>query len=446
MMKIIGNATVLTFGPNHAVIDDGAVAYDENKIHAVGTTQDVRQAFPKAKIRKVDGRVVTPGLINAHMHLYSTFARGITLKDAAPENFPQILERLWWRLDRAIKVEDLELTALIPLMEAARSGVTTLIDHHASPHALGGSLDILKKAFRKCGLRGCLSYEVSDRDGASRRDAGLEENANFIRGLRLENEPDIAGMIGLHASFTLEDSTLARAAELMKGLKCGVHIHCAEDKSDLEDARKRGFRSVVDRLHRAGLSGQDSIFAHCVHVDASDIQTLALTRTNVVHNPRSNMNNAVGCANIEAMLKEKIPVALGTDGMSSSPMADFTTASLLHKHQGKDPRKAYDEVWRMFTRKNPALAGNIFKTPLGTIEEGAGSDLVVWDYFPPTPITAANSLGHMLFGLSNARVAETICRGHTIFEDGKYAFLGDGEEMELNARARELAQKLWDRF
>ncbi|MFZ2957033.1 MAG: putative aminohydrolase SsnA [Candidatus Ozemobacteraceae bacterium] len=446
MMKIIGNATVLTFGTNHTVIEDGAVAYDEGKIHAVGTTEEVHHRFPKAKMHKVAGRVVTPGLINAHMHLYSTFARGIALKDPSPENFTQILERLWWRLDRALKIEDLELTALIPLIEAARSGVTTLIDHHASPHALAGSLDILKRAFRKCGLRGCLSYEVSDRDGASRRDAGLEENANFIRGLKLANEPDIAGMIGLHASFTLEDGTLARAAELMKGLKCGVHIHCGEDKADLEDARKRGFRSVVDRLHRAGLTGQDSIFAHCVHVDASDIQTLALTRTNVVHNPRSNMNNAVGCANVELMLREKVPVALGTDGMSSSPMADFTTANILHKHHGKDPRKAYDEVWRMFVRKNPALASNLFKTPLGTIEEGAGSDLVIWDYLPPTPITAANSLGHLLFGISNARVFETICRGHTIFEDGKLTFLADGEEAEICAKARGLAKDLWERF
>ncbi len=445
-MRIVGHATVFTFGSDHKVIEDGAVAYDDHKIHAVGTTEEVKKRFPKAKVKNAQGRVVTPGLINAHMHLYSTFARGISLKDPSPENFVQILERLWWRLDKALRPEDLYLTAMTPLIEAARSGVTTLIDHHASPHALGGSLDMLRFAFRKAGLRGCLCYEVSDRDGASRRDAGLEENANFVRGIKLDSEPDIAALIGLHASFTLEDSTLARASEISKALKTGVHIHVAEDRADLEDARKRGFRSVVDRLHRFNLTGPDSIFAHCVHVDQLDIQTLALTRTNVVHNPRSNMNNAVGCANLEEMMKEKVHVSIGTDGMSASPMPDFALANILHKHQAKDPRKIYPEIWKIITQNNPALASNIFKQPLGTLEEDAGSDLVVWEYYPPTPVNAGNTLGHILFGLTGAIVNTTICRGKTVFEEGKFSFLGDGEEAELAAKSRELAQNLWERF
>ncbi|HNV69923.1 MAG TPA: putative aminohydrolase SsnA [Candidatus Ozemobacteraceae bacterium] len=445
-MKIIGHGTILTFGSDHRVIQDGAVAYDDERIHAVGTTEEIKKRFSKAKVRNVHGRVITPGLVNAHMHLYSTFARGMALKDEAPENFVQILERLWWRLDRALTLEDLELTAMIPLLQAVRSGVTTLVDHHASPHALAGSLDILKKAFRRVGVRGCLCYEVSDRDGASRRDAGLEENANFIRGIKLGDTNDIAGMIGLHASFTLEDTTLARAAELAKALKVGVHIHVAEDKSDVEDAKRRGFRSPVDRLHRAGLTGPDSIFAHCVHADSLDIQTLALTRTNVIHNPRSNMNNAVGCAKIEDMIKERVPVAFGTDGMSPSPLPDLYTASLIHKHQAGDPRKGWSYLWKMFSQNTPAVASTVLRTPLGLLEAGAGSDIVVWDYIPPTPISDGNTLGHFLFGLSEARVNTTICQGKTLFEDNKLTFLDDSEEIELHAKARELAQALWERF
>ncbi len=445
-MKIIGHATVATLGTNHQVIEDGAVAFDEKKIHGVGTTDELKKRFPKAKFESANGLLLTPGLINAHMHLYSTFARGIALKDAPPENFVQILERLWWRLDKALKPDDLYLTAMIPLLEAVRSGVTTLIDHHASPHAIGGSLNTLQQAFRKCGVRGCLCYEVSDRDGASRRDAGLEENANFIRGIKLDSEPDMAAMMGLHASMTLEDSTLARAAELAKGLKVGCHIHVCEDKADLEDARRRGFRSVIDRLHRVGLTGSDSIFAHCVHVDEMDIHTLALTRTNVAHNPRSNMNNGVGCANIELMMREKVPVMMGTDGMSPSPLPDFALANILHKHQAGDPRKAYGEVWKMYSQSNPALASNIFKTPIGALEEGAASDMVIWNYLPPTPINAGNTLGHMLFGLTGATVNTTICRGRKIYDDGKLTFLADGEEAEMCAKSRELARSLWERF
>ena len=445
-MKIIGNAVVVTFGDDHKVIHDGAIAYDKEKIHGVGTSEEIRKRFPKAKVHNAEGRVVTPGLINGHMHLYSTFARGIALKDAAPENFVQILERLWWRLDRALKPEDLELTAMIPVLDGIRNGVTTMIDHHASPHALAGSLDKIKNVFQKAGIRGCLCYEVSDRDGASRRDAGLEENASFIRGLQLGQHHDLAAMLGLHASFTLEDSTLGRAAELAKALKVGVHIHCAEDKADLEDARKRGFRSVVDRLNKFKLTGPESIFAHCVHVDNLDIQTLALTRTVVAHNPRSNMGNAVGCANLEEMLKEKVHVVFGTDGFSASPMADYTTANILHKHQARDPRKIYGEVWKMISRNTPALASSVFKMPLGIIAEDAGSDLVVWDYWPPTPLTADNTLGHILFGLSSSRVNTTVCKGETLFENGTFSFLKDGEEAELCAKASELASNLWERF
>ncbi|MBF0410687.1 MAG: putative aminohydrolase SsnA [Candidatus Riflebacteria bacterium] len=446
MMKILGHALISTFGENHTIIEDGAVAYKDDKIYGVGTTEEIKKRFPSAKFRSAFGRLLTPGIINAHMHLYSTFARGIALKTQPAENFPQILERLWWHLDRSLKPEDVEYSALIPLMDAVRNGVTTLIDHHSSPHALGGSLEILKKSFRKFGLRGCLCYEVSDRDGASRRDAGIEENANFIRGLKLENEKDIAGIFGLHASFTLEDPTLSRVSELIKSLKCGVHIHAAEDRSDLEDARRRGYRSVIDRLHRFGLTGHDSIFAHCVHVDQIDFQTLALTKTNVVHNPRSNMNNAVGCANVEHMMSEKIPVALGTDGFSASPLADLTTANILHKHNSKDPRKIYAEVWKMFSRNNPALAHRLFKIPLGVLEEGAGSDMVLWNYYPPTPISASNTLGHVLFGLSSATTREVICQGKTIYENGKFSLISEDEEVAIHAKSRELAQALWDRL
>ncbi len=445
-MKIIGHATVVTLGDNHQVINDGAVAYDEKKIHAVGSTEDLKKRFPKAKVKNANGKLLMPGIVNTHMHLYSTFARGISLKDEPPVNFVQILERLWWRLDKALTKEDLYLTAMIPLLDAVRNGVTTLIDHHASPNYIDGSLNVLRDAFKKCGLRGSFCYEVSDRDGAERRDAGFEENANFIRGLKLENDPAFTGMIGLHASFTLSDTSLERAAELMKSLKTGVHIHVAEDKADNDDAVTRGYRSVVDRLHKFNLTGPESIFVHGVHCDAHDIQTLGLTKTNVVHNPRSNMNNAVGCSPLEAMLEEKINVSFGTDGMSASPLEDLAVANILHKHEHKDPRKIYGEAWKMFAVNGPRLAHKMFGKKLGVIEEGAAADLALWDYIPPTPVTANNTYGHLTFGLPFSKVHTTIAQGKTLMEDGKLTFLADGEEEEMMAKSRELAQGLWDRF
>ena len=445
-MKIIGHATVVTLGEQHKVINDGAVAYDEKKIHAIGTTSEIKQRFPKAKMKNAQGRLLMPGIINNHMHLYSTFARGITLKDEPPTNFVEILERLWWRLDKALTKEDLYLTAMIPLLDAVRNGVTTLVDHHASPGYIEGSLSVLRDAFKKCGLRGSLCYEISDRDGAEKCNAGFEENANFIRGLKLENDPSITGMIGLHASFTLSDTSLERAAELMKALQTGVHIHVAEDQADNEDAVKRGYRSVVDRLHRFNLTGPDSIFVHGVHCDAHDIQTLSLTKTNIVHNPRSNMNNAVGCAPLEKMMDEKLNVSFGTDGMSASPLEDLAVANLLHKHQAGDPRKIYGEAWKMFAVNGPRLGQKLFKKRVGVIEEGAAPDLVLWDYIPPTPVTEGNTYGHLTFGLPFSKVMTSICQGKTILDEGKLAFMSEEEEQELCAKSRELSQKLWDRF
>ena len=445
-MKIIGHATVVTFGENHQVINDGAIAFDEKKIHAIGSTEEIKQRYPKAKVKNVQGRLVMPGIINTHMHLYSTFARGIALKDAPPTNFVEILERLWWRLDKALTPDDLYLTAMIPLLDAVRNGVTTLIDHHASPNCIDGSLNVLAKAFNKCGLRGSLCYEISDRDGQAKCDAGFEENASFIRKLKLESDPSLTAMIGLHASFTLSDTSLERAAELMNGLDTGVHIHVAEDQADNEDAIKRGYRSVVDRLHKFKLTGPESIFVHGVNCDPHDIQTLGLTKTNVVHNPRSNMNNAVGCAPLERMMAEKINVSFGTDGMSASPLEDLMVANILHKHEARDPRKIYGEAWRMFAVNGPKLAHKLFKKKIGVIEEGAAPDLVVWDYIPPTPVTASNTYGHLTFGLPFSKVVTTICQGKTLMDEGQLVFLEEGEEEEICAKSRELAQSLWDRF
>lgn len=445
-MKIIGHATVATLGEQHKVINDGAVAYDEKKIHAIGTTSEIKQRFPKAKVKNAHGRLLLPGIVNTHMHLYSTFARGISLKDEPPANFVEVLERLWWRLDKALTKEDLYLSAMIPLLEAVRNGVTTLVDHHASPNFIEGSLSILRDAFKKCGVRGSLCYEISDRDGAERCNAGFEENANFIRGLKLESDPSITGMIGLHASMTLSDTSLERAAELMKALQTGVHIHVAEAKADNDDAVNRGYRSVVDRLHRFNLTGPDSIFVHGVHCDAHDIQTLSLTNTNIVHNPRSNMNNAVGCSPLEKMMDEKLNVSFGTDGMSASPLEDLAVANLLHKHHAGDPRKIYGEAWKMFAVNGPRLAHKLFRKRIGVIEEGAAPDLVIWDYIPPTPVTANNTYGHLTFGLPFSKALTSICQGKTILDEGKLTFLSEEEELELCAKSRELTEKLWERF
>jgi len=253
-----------------------------------------------------------------------------------PRNFPQILERLWWRLDKLLTLEDTQASAEVFMVDAIRNGTTCIVDHHASPNAIEGSLDVIADAVEQASIRACLAYEVSDRDGQHAIEEGIRENERFIRSLHAERRQQAeAGMIaasyGLHASFTLSTTTLERCAAGGAELGVGFHIHIAEDISDERDSMMRYGVRVVDRLEANRILGPRSIAAHCVHVNSGEIGRLAETRTNSVHNPRSNMNNAVGRAPVEEMVRAGVNVGLGNDGFSMNMMQEMKVAYLLHK-------------------------------------------------------------------------------------------------------------------
>ncbi len=277
-----------------------------------------------------------PGLINAHTHFYSTFARGLT-KAKASGNFLEVLKNLWWRLDSALTTEDCYYSALVALLDAIRHGATTLIDHHASPNAVRGSLTAIERAVEQTGLRACLCYELSDRDGVRISQAGLEENASFIRhcsrrrkkaSISSPQPPQLAALFGLHAAFTLKDSTLKKAAALGHELGTGFHIHVAEALSDQQFSQRHHGMRVVERLKKFGILGPQSIAAHCVHVNRKELDILRQTQTAVVHNPQSNMNNAVGVADLIAMTKRNVLVGLGTDAMTTNMLEELRVASV----------------------------------------------------------------------------------------------------------------------
>jgi len=232
----ITNANLVTLDASGQIISDGALLIDDGLIAEVGSTQELSQRHGRELVLNAGGQVVMPGLINAHTHLYSTLARGMALKDEPPANFLQILERLWWRLDKALLKEDIFYSALIALISCIRHGTTTVIDHHASPGSIAGSLDLIAQALERTGLRGCLCYEVSDRDGPEKAEAGLQENSRFIQRCRQERNPKLAACFGLHASFTLCDETIKRCVELAGNLDVGFHLHVAEDAADVQDA------------------------------------------------------------------------------------------------------------------------------------------------------------------------------------------------------------------
>jgi putative selenium metabolism protein SsnA len=440
---IIHNATVLTMNAGREILDDGAILIVGDTIKDFGSSKEILKKYKDPETLDANGKILMPGFINTHMHLYSTFARGIALKDKPPETFPQILERLWWRLDRALDEEAVSLSALIPLIQAVKSGVTTIVDHHSSPCAIMNSLDIIAGQFEKIGLRGVLCYEVSDRDGPGASQAGIGENVRFLDKCKKEKPSLLKGLFGLHASFTLSDDTLRSCIEAAQDYDTGFHVHCAEALSDIEDARRRYGKTVVERFCETGILGSRSITAHCVHVTQEDMKILRETKTNVAHNPRSNMNNAVGCAPVLEMLKRGIRVGLGTDGMNTRMTDEIRVFSLIHKHETKDSQSAFEEAYTILFKNNALIASRLFDRQIGIIEKDAAADLIMVDYFPPTPLTSENLPGHILFGIIDAPVDTTIVGGRILMQ--KMEIPGIDEE-EISRKAKRIALKVWERF
>jgi putative selenium metabolism protein SsnA len=433
------NGIVVTLGKNSRVIWNGSVVTDGESIVAVGDAAELKKRYPNAEAVDCAGKIVLPGFICVHHHFYSTMARGMAIPGEPATNFVEILERLWWKVDKAIDGEDITLSAQIPLIECLRNGTTTIIDHHASPSMRDGSLDLIEAAVREAGLRASLCYEVSDRNQPG---GGIKENERFIRKVG-KGDGQIAAMMGLHASFTVSDETVETCVGIAKDAGVGCHIHVAEDAADRKDSLDRYGVPTVERLHRLNVTGEKSIFVHCVHVDESEMDTIAATKTVVVHNPESNMNNAVGVTKLLKMLEKGILVGLGTDGMNSDMLSQMRCAYLLHRLDNRDPRVAFLEAPQLLLGNNADIVERQFGIRVGELAEGRPADMAILDYQPPTPLNENNFLGHLIFGLTDATVDTTVCRGRILMRNKQILSM---DEERIAARSRELAPQMWKRL
>ncbi len=438
---------VLIWDGADRLVEDGAIVIEDGVVKEILTAEERKGYTIPTDTERIDGagKLAIPGLINAHTHLYSSLARGMALPGFAPHTFTQILEQLWWRLDKALDPESVRVSALIGAMEAARCGITTLIDHHASPHAVPGSLDLVKTAVcDDVGLRGAFCYELSDRDGPAVRDQGIAENLAFIES-RDPNDQMSAALFGLHASFTLSDDTLTKVAKALPD-EVGVHIHVAEGPEDeTQCVEKHGMR-IIERLDKFGLLRENSILAHCLHVDDHEKDLVAASGSIVVHNPRSNMNNGVGAFDMDGFLNRGIRVGLGTDGLGENMLTELFTASILQKHTRHDPLVGgFPSLYKILFENNPKIASRLLGIELGRIEAGAPADIAVFDYHPPTPIDAGNVLGHLLFGIAvhDLHVSELFVAGHPVISHGAFT---DLDTEAIYGHARTVARDLWSRI
>ena len=439
MRILIQNGTLITFGSPCRVLEGHSILLEDGRIAKIAPHIE----GPFDRVLDARGQVVMPGFVNAHMHFYSTLVRGLG-KAEPSANFQEVLDHLWWRLDRKLSLDDVAVSAEVMLVEAIRKGTTTLVDHHASPGAVKGSLDRIARAVKQTGLRACLCYELSDRDGDRIIDEGLEENSDFAKRCAREQDPQLRALFGLHAAFTLSDRSLDRASALGRELGIGFHVHVAEAASDVAFNREHHGLSSVARLDAHGILGPKSLAGHCVHADSADMDLLARRGTFVAHNPQSNLNNAVGIASVVEMVQRGVRVGLGTDAMTVN-MLEEVRVGLFAQHLRQDnPSCGFMELANALFVRNPELASRLWGTPIGRLEEGAAADVILLDYHAPTPLDDTTVLGHLIFGISQATVDTTICGGRILMEGRQLKI--DVDEAALAARSRELAKDLWERF
>ncbi len=436
---VIRNGIVVTLEEPNRVLSEHAVVIEDGLIKAISPQRSLKKA--KARVIDARGKVVMPGFINAHMHLYSSFARGLIRAEPA-HDFSELLRNLWWRLDRQLRLEDCRYSTLVAGMEAIRHGTTTIFDHHSSPHAVRGSLDTIAGAVRGLGLRACLCYEVSDRDGTEVAWAGIDENLRFLEECQRQDDNQIKALFGLHASFTLEEATLRRCVELAAKCRAGFHVHCAEDVVDQRTTRRRFGKSVVRRLYDHGILGPGSLCAHAVHVGDLEWDMLKETGTAVVHNPQSNMNNAVGVMDLPKAVQKGVLIGLGTDAMTGNMLEELRSAIWLQRLSQRDPCAAFNEAVNLLVKGNQQITRRYFRQ-VGQLREGWAADLICIDYSPPTQMNAHNFPGHLVFGLSQAVVDTTIVAGRVLMEHKRFCHL---DEEEITRPSRKRSAMLWKRF
>lgn len=437
-MFLIGNGRLFTRDEKNSFFENGAVVWEDNTIVEVGDFETLKKKYADAEFIDAKGGVIHPAFINTHEHIYSALARGLSIKGYAPNGFLEILDGLWWTIDRNLDNDLTKLSAEATYLECIKNGVTTIFDHHASFGEISGSLFAIEEAARDFGVRSVLCYEISDRDGKEKAHAAIKENVDFAKHTLSLKDDFIKGMMGMHASFTISDETMELCRK-EKPKEIGYHIHVAEDILDLHRCLKEHGKRIVDRLYDWDVLGEKTLLAHCIYVNPHEMDLIRDTNTMVVHNPESNMGNACGCPPTMEIVHKGILTGLGTDGYTHDMIESWKVANILHKHHLVDPGAAWAEVPEMLFQGNARIANRYFEKKLGVLEKGAAADIIIADYIPPTPMNAGNLNGHMLFGMNGRSVVTTVGNGKVLMKNRELQ--GIDEERCL-AKIREGAARL----
>ncbi len=441
-MYILTNGRLITRDAAHPYFEKGAVAFDGPSIVAVGEETALRGQYPDAKVIDARGGVIMPGLINAHTHIYSALARGLSIDGYNPTSFYEVLDGQWWYIDRNLDLEATRASAQALVIDSIKQGVTTIFDHHASYCEIPGSLMKIAEVTKEFGMRACLCYEVSDRDGEEKSIQSVQENKDFIDYCEQNPDPMLKAMFGGHALFTISDKTFDRM-QAANGGRVGYHIHVSEGMNDVYDSLQNYGRRPVQRLQDHGILGPKTILGHCIHVNTAEMDIIKATDTMCVNNPESNMGNAVGISPILQLCKKGILVGMGTDAYTNDMLESIKVALCSQRNNACMPNVAWGEVTEMLFHNNAKIGERTGFPTLGVLRPGAAADIIVMDYKPFTPFSGDNIDGHMLFGMTGRQCQTTIINGRVLMQD---RVLTEIDEEAVNAHILESSKRLWGRL
>jgi 5-methylthioadenosine/S-adenosylhomocysteine deaminase len=439
MRTLIKNALIITMDPQRRVLKDTDLLIDGKKIAAIGS--NINEQTDQVVDGK--GRIVLPGFICGHTHLYGIMLRGAPLDIKPTTDFLQILDRIWWKVDSAFVNEDAYASALASCYEFIRSGTTCFADTYSGPGSIEGVLDAIAKGVTETGMRGILAFEATERNSKEEGKRGLKENIRFIKKLQQKSNDLLSGMYSLHASFTISDELIQRTRAQADQLPAPLTIHTSEGLIDVYHNIEKYDKRTVERLFDLGLLGPDVILAHCVHVNHDELKLIKGSGATVAHNPMSNMNNAVGVSPVNEMYDLGIPVCLGNDGFIFDAIENIRAAYLIHKVHQLDTRVTTPlQVIEMATINGAQAYG--FSDKLGSIEQGKLADLVMLHPKPRvTPILPEGVYSYIVYGCTSHDVEHVFVNGRQVVENHQVASV----ESDLVEKALErVVPPLWEKL